>query len=377
MKYIAKTLYGLEDVLAGELKTLGASEVTDLNRAVAFSGDREMLYKANYCLRTALSVLMIISEFRIRTARDLYKNGLNIEWDNFLDPEMTFSIIPVINSPLFSHSGYAGLVLKDAVADWFRNKTGKRPTVDSKDPGVVINLHISNELVTISIDSSVIPLYKRGYRKEQGLAPMNEVLAAGIVSLSGWNKTSLLLDPMCGSGTIPIEAAIFASGIPPGRYRQFFGFQRWKDFDKSLFEKIRMESETKVVTPGVKILGSDISENEVTRAQLNIRSAGLSDFISVSREDFRELKASEENGFIIMNPPYGRRIKAPEIEDLYGMIGSALKHNFTGYEALIITSDREALKQIGLKPSEKRILFNGSLECLLVKYKMYPGSKKK
>jgi putative N6-adenine-specific DNA methylase len=377
MKYIAKTLYGLENVLAGELNTLGASDVTDLNRAVAFSGDIGILYKANYCLRTALSVLMIIAEFRIRAARDIYKNGLKIEWDNFLDPETTFSIVPVINSPLFTHSGYAGLVLKDAIADWFRNKTARRPSVDSKDPGIVFNLHISNELVTISIDSSVIPLYKRGYRKEQGPAPLNEVLAAGIISLSGWNKTSLLLDPMCGSGTILIEAAIFASGIPPGRYRQFFGFQRWKDYDKDLFERIRMESESKIVTPGVKILGSDISENAITQALVNIGSAGMSNLISVSRQDFRELKPPEDNGFIIMNPPYGQRIKTPEIEDLYGMIGSALKHSFPGYEALIITSDREALKHVGLKPSEKRILFNGSLECLLVKYKMYPGSKKK
>jgi putative N6-adenine-specific DNA methylase len=377
MNYIAKTLYGLENVLEGELKTLGASDVTDLNRAVAFSGDKGMLYKTNYCLRTALSVLVIVAEFRIRSTRDLYKNGLKIDWSNLLDPETTFSIVPVINSPLFSHSGYAGLVLKDAIADWFRNKTGKRPSVDSKDPGIVFNLHVSNELVTISMDSSVIPLYKRGYRKEQGSAPINEVLAAGIISLSGWDKTCPVLDPMCGSGTIPIEAAISASGIPPGRYRQFFGFQRWKDYDKDLFERIRNESESKVVNPEVKIMGSDISETAVTQAQVNVESAGLSNLISISRQDFRELKAPENTGFIIMNPPYGHRIKTSETDDLYGMIGSTLKHNFPGYEALIITSDREALKQVGLKPAEKRILFNGSLECLLVKYKMYPGSKKK
>ncbi len=271
MKYIAKTLYGLESVLSGELKALGALDVIDLNRAVAFNGDTELLYKANYCLRTALSVLFIIAEFRIRSARDLYKNGLKIDWDNFLDPETTFSIVPVINSPLFSHSGYSGLILKDAIADWFRNRTGKRPSVDSKDPGIVFNLHISNELVTISMDSTVIPLYKRGYRKEQGTAPINEVLAAGIISLSGWDKTSPLLDPMCGSGTIPIEAAIFASGIPPGRYRQFFGFQRWKNYDKELFDRIKRESESKIVTPDVKILGSDISEIAVKHGSVKHR----------------------------------------------------------------------------------------------------------
>jgi putative N6-adenine-specific DNA methylase len=377
MKYIAKTLYGLENVLAAELNDLGASDVNTLNRAVAFNGDIRLLYRANYCLRTALSVLMIIAEFRIRSSRELYQNALKVNWYDFLDPEITFSIVPVINSPFFSHSGYAGLVLKDAIADWFRNKTGKRPSVDSKDPGIVFNLHVSNRLVTISMDSSVIPLYKRGYRREQGPAPMNEVLAAGIISLSGWDKNSPVLDPMCGSGTIPIEAAIFASRIPPGRYRQFFGFQRWKNYDKDLFDRIIMESESMVVIPEVKILGSDISEEAVTQAQINIKSAGLSSLISISKQDFRELKAPENNGFIIMNPPYGQRIKTSETENLYGMIGSTLKHKFPGYEALIITSDREALKQVGLKPAEKKVLFNGSLECLMVKYKLYSGSKKR
>ena len=377
MKFIAKTLYGLEKVLAGELKSLGASDVDPLNRAVGFNGDIELLYKSNYCLRTALSVLMIISEFRIRSSGDLYKNGLKIDWAEFMDSESTFSIVPVINSPLFSHTGYAGLVLKDAIADWFRNRTGKRPSVDSKDPGIVFNLHVSNELVTISVDSSVIPLYKRGYRKEQGPAPINEVLAAGIVSISGWDAASVLMDPMCGSGTIPIEAALFASGIPPGRYRQFFGFQRWKKYDKELFDRIRNESESRVVTPHIKILGSDISEMAVTRAKVNVRSAGVADIITISQQDFKELKATESQGFIIMNPPYGQRIETAEIDNLYGMIGSTLKHGFPGYEAMIITSDREALKQVGLKPAEKTVLFNGSLECLLVKYKMYSGSKKK
>ncbi len=376
MKFIAKTLYGLENVLAGELKILGASDILMLNRAVAFSGDIKFLYKANYCLRTALSVLMTIAEFRIRSADDLYKSSLKVEWDKFLDPDTTFSIIPVINSPLFQHTGYAGLVLKDSIADWFREKTGVRPSVDADDPGIVFNLHISNNLATISLDSTVVPLYKRGYRKEQGAAPINEVLAAGIVLISGWNNDTPFVDPMCGSGTIPIEAAMIASGIPPGRFRQFFGFQRWKDYDEDLFDQVKKEAGSKGVIPGVKIFASDISENSVAQAKANVESASLSDLISVRQSDFRDLKSPENDGVIIMNPPYGQRIRISETDNLYGMIGSTLKHNFPGYKAWLITSDKESLKQVGLKPAFKTTLFNGSLECVLVKYELYQGSKK-
>lgn len=376
MKYIAKTFYGLENVLAGELKTLGASDILVLNRAVAFNGDIKMLYRANYCLRTALSVLMTIGEFRIRSADDLYKNSLKVEWDNYLDADKTFSIIPVINSPIFQHTGYAGLVLKDSIADWFRNKTGRRPSVNADDPDIVFNLHISNDLVTISLDSSVVPLYKRGYRKEQGSAPMNEVLAAGIVLLSGWNNETTMSDPMCGSGTILIEAALIASGIPPGKFRQFYGFLRWKDYDENLFEQVKKENESKNSSPEIKIFGSDVSENAVSLTKTNIESAGLSDLISVRQIDFRDLKPPDNNGVIIMNPPYGKRISLSENDDLYGMIGSTLKHNFPGYRAWLITSDKESLKHVGLKPALKTTLFNGSLECVLVKYELYQGSKK-
>jgi putative N6-adenine-specific DNA methylase len=376
MKYIAKTLYGLENVLAGELKVLGASDILVLNRAVAFSGDLMLLYRANYCLRSALSVLMTISEFRIKSGNDLYKNGLKVEWNRFLDPDRTFSVIPVINSPLFQHTGYAGLVLKDSIADWFRNKSGRRPSVNSDDPDIVFNLHISNELVTISLDSTVIPLYKRGYRKEQGSAPMNEVLAAGIVLLSGWENDTPLIDPMCGSGTIPIEAALIASDIPPGRFRQFYGFMRWKNYNEDIFDQVKKESEPKNIIPVIRIFGSDISENAVSQAKTNIESAGLSDLVSVNQIDFRDLKPSDNGGVIIMNPPYGKRISLSENDDLYSTIGSTLKHSFHGYKAWLITSDRESLKYIGLKPAFKTTLFNGSLECVLVKYELYTGSRK-
>ncbi|MFZ0280707.1 MAG: methyltransferase, partial [Bacteroidales bacterium] len=335
-----------------------------------------ILYKVNYCARTAMSVLMEIAEFRIRSSDDLYQNGLKIEWEKYLDTEMTFSVVPVVHSPVFNHTGYAGLLLKDAIADRFSQKTGKRPSVGTANPDIVFNLHISNDQVTVSVDSSVIPLYKRGYRREQGLAPINEVLAAGIVLLSGWDRTIPLLDPMCGSGTIPVEAALIASGIPPGKFRSYFGFQRWMDYDEDLFIKIKEESEAGINKSDISISCSDIDKSAVLFTKNNIESAGLSDIISVEQQDFSNLKGTSNNGFIIMNPPYGERMKQTESENLYGMIGTTLKHNFPGYKAFLITSDKEALKKVGLKHRQKLTLYNGSLECVLVKYELYEGSKK-
>jgi putative N6-adenine-specific DNA methylase len=377
MRLVAKTLYGLEKVLAEELINLGAYDVQPVNRAVLFKGDKSLLYKANYCIRTALSVLMPIADFRIRSKDDLYNAGSRIEWDKFMDPDDTFSIAPVINSPHFDHTGYAGLILKDAIADTFRNKTGRRPSVDTSDPGILINLHISNDLVTISLDSSVVPLFKRGYRQEQGFAPLNEVLAAGIILLSGWNASAALTDPMCGSGTIPVEAGLIACKIPPGKFRQFYGFQRWNDFDEDLFEKIKLDCNSKIRLSPVKIFGSDISEQTLHYAKTNVARAGLSDIISLEQSDFKDLKSIDNHGFVFLNPPYGQRLQPEEIDDLYSTIGTTLKHNFAGTTAWLITSNKESLKHVGLKPKEKHTLFNGALECLLLKYEMYQGTKKR
>ena len=376
MKFVAKTLYGLEKVLSEELISLGAGNVQTANRAILFEGDKSLLYRVNYSVRTALSVLMPIADFRIRSKEDLYKGGSKIEWDRFMDIDDTFSIVPVINSPHFGHTGYAGLIIKDAIADYFRNKTGRRPSVDTTNPGVLINLHISNDNVTISLDSSSVPLYKRGYRQEQTVAPLNEVLAAGILLLSGWNVSSTLTDPMCGSGTIPIEAGLIASKIPPGKFRQFFGFQKWKDFDEDLFEKIKIECNSQIGLSPVKIFGSDISEETLKFAKANVARAGLSDVITLEKSDFKDLKSIDEHGYLFLNPPYGQRIKPEEIDMLYGMIGTTLKHNFPGTTAWLITSNKESLKHIGLKPKEKYTLFNGALECVLLKYEMYTGTKK-
>jgi|WetSurMetagenome_2_1015567.scaffolds.fasta_scaffold08717_4 putative N6-adenine-specific DNA methylase len=376
MKFVAKTLYGLEQVLAEELISLGATDVQQGNRAVLFQGGKSLLYTVNYCSRTALSVLVPVSEFRIRSKDDLYKAGKKIDWDQYLDSDNTFAIVPVVNSPHFGHTGYPGLILKDALVDYFRERTGHRPSVNSDNPDLLINLHISNDAVTISLDSSVIPLFKRGYRQEQTVAPLNEVLAAGILLMSGWNSSVTLSDPMCGSGTIPIEAALIAGKIPPGKFRKFFGFQRWKDFDEDLFEKIKLEYLGKIINPPISIYGSDISDQAVQIARSNIEKAGLNDFISLSISDFKDLKSPDENGFVFINPPYGQRIQPEEIDLLYGMIGTTLKHSFPGTTAWLITSNKESVKHIGLKPREKHTLFNGALECLLLKYEMYKGSKR-
>lgn len=376
MKLIAKTLYGLEKVLAEELINLGAGNVEISNRAVLFDGDVAMMYRANYCCRTALSILMQVAEFQIRSKDDLYKKSKKIEWDKYLEIDDTFSIMPVVSSRLFPHTGYAGLVLKDAIADWFRDKKGQRPSVDTTHPEILFNLHISNERVNISVDSSVIPLYKRGYRQSQAVAPLNEVLAAGIVLLSGWDKGKPLLDPMCGSGTLLIEAALIACRIPPGKFRKSFGFQKWKNYDEQLFDSIKKESDSKITVSPAVISGKDISEKVLLQAQANIDSAGLSEVISVEVSDFQYLKASADDGFIIMNPPYGTRIRQDEIDRFYSMIGSTLKHSFTGNNVWLITSNKEALKNVGLKLQKKITLYNGALECVLVNYQMYSGTRK-
>jgi len=376
MKFTAKTLYGLENIMAEELREIGASDVKQANRAVLFSGNSELLYRVNYCSRYALSVLVSVDDFRITSKDDLYRRALRIDWSSVMDPESTFSVVPVVNSKLFGHTGYPGLIVKDAIADHFRKKSGKRPSVNTSDPDVLVNLHISNNDVNLSIDSSVVPLFKRGYRKVQGAAPLNEVLAAGILKLSGWDGSSSLHDPMCGSGTIPIEAGLIACNIPPGKMRPFFGFSRWKDFDKELFDRVKSEADSRITGNGVSISASDISEQAVEQAVENISSAGLSGKITVELSDFRVAVPKEPGGYLVFNPPYGQRLQPDEIENLYKMIGSALKHNFPGCRAWIITAGRELLKNVGLKPKSKFTLYNGAIECVLAGYELYEGSRK-
>lgn len=376
MKLLAKTHYGLEQVLAEELKGLGASGIAVLNRAVAFEGSKLLLYTVNYCSRLALSVLMPVSSFGISGQKDLYNGAVAIEWDRYLDPGKTIAVTAVVNSPHFSHSGYAALLVKDAIADFFRRLTLRRPSVDAKDPDLLVNVHISNNRVTISIDSTVVPLYRRGYRRRMSEAPLSEVLAAGLIALSGWKPGTPLTDGMCGSGTIVTEAGLISCNIAPGRMRKNFGFMRWKDYDAALFRSVRFDAEKRERKSPAAIFGSDISAEACAIARANVRAAGLEDTVEISGRDFFESPPPAENGMLIINPPYGRRLGTPDMDEFYGRIGSVLKHRYEGYTAWILSGDMDSLRKVALKPFRKFDLLNGDIECRFQGYELYGGTRK-
>ncbi len=377
MKLLAKTHYGLEQVLAEELKGFGATGVSILNRAVAFEGSKLLLYAVNYRSRLALSVLMPVSSFGISGQKDLYNGAVAVEWDHYLDPSKTFAVTAVVNSPHFPHSGYAALVVKDAIADFFRRLTLGRPSVDAKDPDLLVNVHISNNRVTISLDSTVVPLYRRGYRQGMSEAPLGEVLAAGMIALSGWKPGIPLSDGMCGSGTIVAEAGLIACNIAPGKFRKSFGFMRWKDYDAALFRSVRFDAEKRERKSPAKISGSDISAETCAIARANIRAAGLEDAVEIAERDFFTSPAPAESGMLIINPPYGRRLGIPDMGEFYGRIGTVLKHSYEGYTAWILSGDMDSLKKVALKPFRKFELLNGDIECRFQGYELYGGTRKK
>ncbi len=372
-KYTATTLAGLEEVLAQELIEIGADEVQIGRRSVYFSGDPKMLYKANYCLRTALRILVPIDSYKIYSVDDLYQRAKNFKWEDLFDCDQTFAIQSTVFSDLFDNSMYASLKLKDAIVDRFRYKFDKRPNVDSKNPDVLINLHISAEFCTISLDSSGESLHKRGYRVGQNEAPMSEVLAAGLLRLSDWDQKSELIDPMCGSGTIAIEAAMLANGIYPGSIRKNFGFKNWRSFKPELFKWMEDEVQPVAQTP-VKISASDILRRNVDIASKNADEAGVSSLIDFKVSDFKLLEPASEKPFLLFNPPYGERM-TPDDTNFYAMIGERLKHHYTNATVWMISTP-QCLKSIGLRPSRKIPILNGSLECSFRKYELYSGSKK-
>lgn len=376
-KMVAKTFRGLEEVLHNELENLGATNLIKGNRMVEFTGNQEMLYKANFHLRTALKILKPIFEFKVKNEDELYKSIQTIDWSNYFDLKNTFSVDSVVFSNNFSHTKYVALKVKDAIVDQFREKFGKRPYVDADDPDLRINIHISNETCTVSLDSSGDSLHKRGYRIKTNKAPLNEVLAAGMILLSGWDQKSLFIDPMCGSGTLIIEAAMMAHNIPPGLYRKKFGFETWKDFDSDLLEDI-YEEESPENKIDINIIGADISEIATRISLENIENAALKrkiDLITKPIEDF--IPPRDEIGTIITNPPYGERLKKNEINDFYKSLGDKFKKSFKGYNIWMLSSNFEAIKNIGLHPSKKMTLFNGALECKFLNYEIYEGSKKR
>ena len=371
---LAKTMYGLEEILAEELKDLGAQNVKIQNRAVSFKGDTGFMYKANLNLRTCLRVLKPIATFQAHNEKELYNNILKIDWEKYLDLKNTFATDATTNSEIFTHSKYASLLVKDGIADFFRKKYDERPNVDPKDPDITINLHIAKHTCTVSIDSSGESLHKRGYKSNTIIAPMNEVLAAGLILLSGWDQKSNFHDPMCGSGTILIEAALIAYNIPANIFREKFGFETWKDFDLELFEKIKDVSLDKEKDFQSSITGGDNFQKAVRITRENIENALMFDNIKVKNEDFFDTKVFE-NSFVIFNPPYGERIELG-INEFYEKVGDSLKNNYKNCTVWLISSDLENLKMIGLKPSKKIEVINGNLRCSFREFKIYEGSKK-
>jgi len=371
---IAKTFSGLEPVLANEIKNIGGQNINQGRRAVFYEGNKELIYKSNYYLRTALRILKEIDSFQFKDVDQFYLKCKKINWEKYLNINQSFAISStVIHSNDFRNSMFASLKVKDAIADYFRQKKGKRPNVDTQNPEVIIHAHISQNRCSLSIDSSGESLHKRGYRTKQGEAPLSEVLAAGMILLSGWDGNSDFIDPMCGSGTLPIEAAMIAQNIPAGRFRKNYAFMEWADYDESLFEKIKAEQK---ITPFSKqIFASDISRSNVLNAETNARRARVYANITFQTSDIKDLEINSENATLIVNPPYGERLKQQNIDKLYSLLGERMKHQFAGNTAWVLTSSKEYLKNIGLKPAQKNTLFNGSLECSYVKYPLFKGKR--
>lgn len=370
---VAKTFQGLEDVLRDEIIALGAENVETGLRMVSFDGDLELLYKANLCCRTALRVLKPIVKFTANDPDELYDYVRDMKWEEFMSADSTFSIDSTVNSTLFNHSKYVTYRVKDGIVDHFNDLYGKRPSIRLSGADLQLNVHIQDNRVTISLDSSGEPLSKRGYRVEQTEAPINEVLAAGIIMKTGWHGESDFADPMCGSGTFLIEAALIAGNINPGIYREHFAFEKWHDFDSELFESLyNDDSAERDIT--CEILGGDIDPNAVAIARKNIKTARLDSNIKLVCKPMQEWDENErDGGVLVTNPPYGERLRPADMEGLYRQLGETLKRHFEGWQAWILGYKDEHFSAIGLKPSVKFPILNGSLECSLREYVMFSG----
>lgn len=374
--FLAKSPAGLEEVLADELSNLGATKIEILKRAVSFEGDQMLMYKANYHCRTALRILMPINQFTFQSEKEFYDRIYELPWEEYLEPDQTLSIDSTIGSSIFTHSHFVSQRAKDAIADRFRERTGVRPSVDLENPDLRINMHIYRDTVNVSLDSSGASLHKRGYHTVNAEAPLSEVLAAGMIMLTGWHGESNFIDWMCGSGTLLIEAAMIAMNLPAGQFREEYGFMKWKDFSPQLWNQIKEEALNNQRDLEVEIRGSDISQRNLRAAESNIRNAYLHKDIQLRVADFRDIKPPEGAGILISNPPYGERIEVDDLYELYREMGNALKRNFEGYKAWLISSDLHAIKLVGLRPMAKKMLWNGQLECRFVGFDLYHGSKK-
>lgn len=373
----AKTLSGLEETLAGELIALGAKDAWPGNRAAEFSGDKQLLYRANLWCRTATRILLPIAAFPAGGSDELYRAVGEIGWGSYLDPDMTLAVDAIAIDSAFDNSLFVAQRVKDAIVDQFRKRVGKRPSVDADNPDLRINIHIHGAKATLSLDSSGGPLTRRGYRTEAGKAPLSEVLAAGIVRLTEWDMATPMIDPMCGSGTIVIEAAMAARNIAPGLLRKQFGFMRWKDFDESLYRQLVREARQAVKAElPVEIVGSDIDHRAIDEAKANARRAGVEGNIRFEPKPFEKKTPPPAPGVLVMNPPYGERMAVKDIEAFYQSVGDILKQKYEGYTAFILTGGKEAAANIGLRASRRIKLFNGPLECRLLRFELYRGSRK-
>lgn len=370
-----KTFFGLENILAEEIKKLGGKNVEIKTRAVNCEGDLGFLYKINYSARTAVKILVPIYEFKVFNEHKFYDKLTKFNWDEYMDIDQSFAIDATVHSERFTHSQFMTLKMKDAIVDFFRNKYQKRPNVNPKNPDIKFNLHIDRDFVTISLDSSGDPLFKRGYRKEQGEAPINEVLASGMLQLAGWDGKGNFLDPMCGSGTLLIEAAMIAMELPAQIFRKNFTFQNWKNYDEDLFKKIKEFRINRIKEFEGKIIGYDIDARMLNASKINIEAAEMEDVIEVKKQNFFESKKEHFPLLMVFNPPYDERITISD-DDFYKKIGDTFKNNYPNTLAWLISSDLEAVKKIGLRPSRKIKLYNGKLETRFLQYEMYEGSKK-
>jgi putative N6-adenine-specific DNA methylase len=375
LKIQIKTFFGLEQILAEEIKKLGGRNVEIKNRAVNCEGDLGFLYKINYSTRTALKILIPVFEFKAFNQHQFYSKLSAIAWEEYMDVDQSFAIDSTVNSETFKHSQFVTLKMKDAIVDYFQDKFNRRPDVETKSPDIKFHLHIDRELVTVSLDSSGDPLFKRGYRKEQGEAPINEVLASGMLQLAGWDGKGNFLDPMCGSGTLLIEAAMIAMDLPAQIFRRRFAFQNWNNYDADLFAKIKEVRVNRVKEFTGKIVGYDIDARMLNAARINIEAAEMEDVIEVRKQNFFDSKKELFPLLMVFNPPYDERISIND-DDFYKKIGDTFKTSYPNTLAWLISSDLEAVKKIGLRPSRKIKLFNGKLETRFLQYEMYEGTKK-
>ena len=372
---IAKTFQGLEEVLAKELVALGANNVQLGRRMVSFTGDKELMYKANFHLRTAIRILKPIMHFKAADADEVYNVIKSMEWERYLDSKSTFSVDSVVYSDVFRHSKFVAYRVKDAIADYFNEKYGERPSVRLNNPDLIFHIHIAGEDCTLAFDSSGESLHRRGYRVETGAAPINEVLAAGMIMLTGWNGECDFIDPMCGSGTLPIEAALIARNIAPGVFRQGYAFEKWKDFDSELFKSI-YDDDSGEREFDHKIYGYDVDGRMVACARRNVKSAMMGDIIEIECRDIKDFVEPTERAIMVVNPPYGERLVLENLLQVYKELGSRLKHSFQGNEAWVISSSYDCFDQIGLKASARIPLYNGDLDCEFRKYELFQGKYK-